>query len=99
MYLTLGYMVIGGNFAIRKEVLEKMGGFDTTIKFYGEDTNIARRAKKFGTVKFSLKFKMPTSGRRFKGEGLFRTGITYMLNFLSEVFVHRPLTQKHRDIR
>ncbi len=30
-YLIVGYMTIGVNFAIRKDVLEKMGGFDTAI--------------------------------------------------------------------
>lgn len=95
----IGYMVVGGNFAIRKDVLEKMKGFDTTIAFYGEDTNIGRRASEFGIVKFDPSFYMPTSGRRFKGQGLFRTGYIYVINFLSEVFLHRPATDEYTDIR
>ena len=97
-YFT-GYMVVGGNFAIKKEVLEKMNGFDTTIAFYGEDTNIARRAAQFGVVKFEPRFFMPTSGRRFKGQGFFSTGYTYVINFLSEAFLHRPATNTYKDIR
>jgi len=42
-YRLVGYMILGGNFVARKDALEKMGGFDTKIKFYGEDTDIARR--------------------------------------------------------
>jgi hypothetical protein len=43
-----------------------MGGFDSTIEFYGEDVDIGRRAKKQGKVLFSPKFVMPTSGRRWR---------------------------------
>ena len=98
-YLILGYMVVGGNFAIRKDIVEKMGGFDTTIAFYGEDTDIARRAHDFGKVKFSLSFIMPTSARRFRGDGFFMAGRTYILNFLSEVFLKKPVSAEYTDIR
>jgi glycosyltransferase involved in cell wall biosynthesis len=99
MYLFVGYMTVGGNFAIRRNVVEKMGGFDTNISFYGEDTNIARRASQFGKVKFKLNLIMPTSGRRFHGEGFAGTAIEYMRNFLSEVFFHHPSTKEYEDIR
>ena len=97
-YFT-GYMVIGGNFAIRRETLNKMNGFDTSIKFYGEDTDIARRAKEFGKIKFNPRFHMFSSGRRLNSQGFFSTGYTYVLNFLSEVFLHKPVTEEYKDIR
>jgi GT2 family glycosyltransferase len=28
---------------VRREALERIGGFDTSIEFHGEDTNIGRR--------------------------------------------------------
>lgn len=99
IYWMVGYMTVGGNFAIRKEVLKKMNGFDTTIEFYGEDTNIARRAHKFGKVKFKPGFIMYTSGRRLTGQGVFKTATAYMLNYLSEAFLHKPVTKKYTDIR
>lgn len=99
VYWLVGYMTVGGNFAIRRDVLEKMNGFDTSIEFYGEDTNIARRAHVFGTVKFSLRFFMPTSGRRLSGQGLARTGALYVFNFISEAFFKKPVTKKYTDIR
>jgi glycosyltransferase involved in cell wall biosynthesis len=99
LYLIFGYMAIGGNFAIRKTVLEKMNGFDTSIQFYGEDTNIARRAHKFGKVKFKTSFFMNTSGRRLDGQGLFKTAIIYSVNFFSEAVMRRPVTKKYTDIR
>ncbi len=99
LYWIIGYMATGGNFAIRKDVLHKMGGFDTSISFYGEDTNIARRASKFGKMKFSFNFVMHTSGRRFRGQGLLKTGRVYFANFLSEIFLKKPVTSEYKDIR
>jgi len=98
-YWLIGYMVIGGNFVIKKEVLKKMGGFDKTIEFYGEDTDIARRASKFGKVKFHPSFIMPTSARRFFGESTSKTAVIYVLNFISEIIFHKPFTKKYKDIR
>lgn len=98
-YFIVGYMAVGGNFAARREALASIGGFDTAISFYGEDTNIARRLHQAGKVKFKLSFFMNTSGRRFKGQGFFKTGMIYMFNFLSEVSIKRPVTKKYKDIR
>ena len=100
IYLVVGYMATGGNFAIRKTVLEKMGGFDTTIVFYGEDIDIARRASKFGKVKFKNNFVMYTSPRRLDGQGFFNTAWVYVINFFSEVLRHRPTNNAdYKDIR
>ena len=99
IYWAVGYMAVGGNFAIRRDVLEKMNGFDTTIEFYGEDTNIARRASEFGKVHFKPSFIMYTSGRRLVGQGMFSTATEYMLNYISEAFLHKPTTKDYKDIR
>ncbi|MDB5194048.1 MAG: dolichyl-phosphate beta-D-mannosyltransferase, partial [Parcubacteria group bacterium] len=98
-YFLVGYMVVGGNFAIRRNTLEKMNGFDTSIEFYGEDTNIARRASKFGKVKFSLALTMPTSGRRLSEQGFLKTGYIYVANFISEVLLKKPAHRDYTDIR
>ena len=99
IYFLVGYMATGGNFAIRKSVLEKMKGFDTGISFYGEDTNLARRAHEFGKVKFKIGFVMHTSGRRFSGQGLISTAYLYVLNFFSEVLWHKSVSKEYKDIR
>jgi cellulose synthase/poly-beta-1,6-N-acetylglucosamine synthase-like glycosyltransferase len=44
--LQMGSMLQGGNFVVRKSALQKIGGFDTSIEFYGEDTDVARRLSK-----------------------------------------------------
>lgn len=99
IYWMLGYMMIGGNFAIRKSVLEKMGGFDTSIVFYGDDTNTARRAKVFGRVDFKTDFFIYTSGRRLAKQGLVNVGVVYVVNFFSEVFLHKPHTKEAKNYR
>ena len=99
VYKMVGYMVTGANFAIRRDVIEKMGGFDTTIEFYGEDTNVARRASKYGKVKFKPSFTMYLSGRRLNQQGIYKTAFIYMANYLSEVFLKKPSTKEYKDFR
>ncbi len=98
-YRIVGYMVLGGNFIAKKSALEAMGGFDQTIEFYGEDTDIARRLSAFGKVVFKMNFFIFSSSRRFADEGTIKTNIVYGLNFLWMVIFHRPFTKKYRDIR
>jgi glycosyltransferase involved in cell wall biosynthesis len=99
MSKLVGYMAVGGNFVAKKESLIAIGGFDTSIDFYGEDTNIARRLSAQGKVRFDRSLFVWTSARRFEKEGFFKTGIIYILNFLSEVFLKRPVTKTSSDIR
>ncbi len=94
-----GYLMVGGNFAIRREVLEKMGGFDATIEFYGEDVDIARRAHKHGRMLFSSRFVMPTSGRRMQKQGFAKIAGLYFTNYFSIVFRGRPATMEYEDVR
>lgn len=99
MYWMVGYMAVGGNFVIRKDTLDKMNGFDTSIEFYGEDTDIARRASKFGKVKFIASHYIYSSGRRLTNQGLLTMFKEYGQNFLSEVILHRPITHEYKDFR
>ena len=48
--LRIGTIFYGGNFAVRREALERIGGFDTSIEFHGEDTNLGRRLFAIGRV-------------------------------------------------
>ena len=96
---TTGFMTVGGNFIARKEALVAMGGFDRTIEFYGEDTDIARRLSAHGKVKFLPAFAMPTSGRRLAAEGFFRIGIRYSINYAWVALFKRPFSHRYQDIR
>ncbi|WP_420381941.1 glycosyltransferase [Novosphingobium sp.] len=99
LYLLTGYMMVGGNFAIRRDVLEKMGGFDSSIEFYGEDVDIGKRARKHGKVLFSNTFVMPTSGRRMTKQGFARIAGIYFVNYLSIMFRGKPSHTDYLDVR
>jgi glycosyltransferase involved in cell wall biosynthesis len=97
--LRVGSMIQGGNFVVSRHALEAIGGFDTSIAFYGEDTDIARRVSKVGPVVFTLKLKMFTSARRLNKEGILRMAFRYTLNYLWTTFFKRPYTQEYIDVR
>ncbi|MBM3256767.1 MAG: glycosyltransferase family 2 protein [Candidatus Liptonbacteria bacterium] len=98
-YAIVGYMVLGANFIVRKDALLQAGTFNTSVAFYGEDTDIARRLSKVGTVLFRMNFFILGSGRRLLAEGLLKTYATYAANFISEVAWHKPVTKRYKDIR
>jgi glycosyltransferase involved in cell wall biosynthesis len=94
-----GTMLQGGNFVLRRSALDQIGGFDTTIPFYGEDTDIGRRMSTVGRIKFSFRLPMLTSGRRLAEEGVFTTGFRYAINHVWVLLFHRPFTMKYGDVR
>lgn len=99
VYRIMKFMAVGGNFVARRDALEQINGFDTSIEFYGEDTDIARRLHTQGLVRFSPSFYMHTSGRRLAAQGIFKTAVIYMANYASESLLHKPVTRTHTDIR
>lgn len=92
-------MIQGGNFVVRRTALEKIGGFDTKISFYGEDTDIARRIRAVGPVKFTFGLPILSSGRRLAKEGVFKTGYRYALNYFWILVFKRPFTDGYKDVR
>jgi glycosyltransferase involved in cell wall biosynthesis len=99
MYRIVGYMIFGAHFVVRREALEKIGGFNTSITFYGEDTDLARRLSAHGKVMFRMDFFILTSARRFLKEGILRSNFVYTMNFLWPILFHKPFTLTHNDIR
>ncbi|MEI7425887.1 MAG: glycosyltransferase family 2 protein [Candidatus Moraniibacteriota bacterium] len=97
--LKKGAMLQGGNFVLRRTALEKIGGFDVRIDFFGEDTDIAQRIQKVGQVKFSFLFPMRTSARRFSNEGFVSTAFKYAINYFWVTIFQKPFSKKHNDIR
>ncbi len=97
--LRVGSMVQGGNFVLRREALEAIGGFNLAISFYGEDTDIARRISRMGKVRFTFALKMFSSARRLKKEGMFTIAGRYSINYLWTTFRKRPFTEEYLDIR
>jgi glycosyltransferase involved in cell wall biosynthesis len=99
MYRIVGYMIFGAHFVARADALEKIGGFNRGITFYGEDTDLARRLSERGKTLWRMDFYIYTSARRFKKEGILKANTVYTLNFLWPVLFNRPFTKTHNDIR
>ncbi|HEX4154642.1 MAG TPA: glycosyltransferase family 2 protein [Acidobacteriaceae bacterium] len=97
--LRVGSMVQGGNFVVSRAALEDIGGFNLSISFYGEDTDIARRLHEVGPVDFTFDLKMFSSARRLKHEGMLTIAFRYSLNYFWTIFFKRPFTRGHIDIR
>jgi glycosyltransferase involved in cell wall biosynthesis len=97
--LRVGSMVQGGNFVLSRAALEAIGGYDTSITFYGEDTDIARRLHAIGKVLFTFDLKMLSSARRLKHEGMLTIALRYAVNYFWTTFFKRPFTREHIDIR
>jgi len=97
--LRIGTIFYGGNFAVRKEALERIGGFDTSIEFHGEDTNLGRRLFAIGKVGLFHDCYLYTSARRYVAMGKGAVFRLYVRNFTSELLHHRPKDTVHLDVR
>ena len=95
----VGSMIQGGNFVIRRSAWNRVGGYDRSITFYGEDTDVATRLHKVGQVKWTFGLPMYTSGRRLEKEGIFRTAGIYTLNYFWVTFFGKPYTKEYSDVR
>ena len=96
---TLGTMVQGGNFIVRKSALDAVGGYNTDVVFFGEDTDFAVRIATVGDVKLVPKMWVYSSARRFQVEGIVLTTWRYILNYLTVTFLGKPVTEGYQDIR
>lgn len=94
-----GVMIVGGNFAVKRKSLEQIGGFDTSIKFYGDDTDLTRRLAEIGKIKFFRNLSVYSSPRRFEKEGAVKASLKYIINFFSEWIFKKPVHKEHEDIR
>lgn len=86
VYFGKGGVLIAGNCLIRAEALEKIGGYDTSFVFWGDDTDTVKRLSKLGRPVFSNKVIMKSSSRRFKRDGVFKAWWGYLVAFLRETF-------------
>ncbi len=97
--LRVGSLLQGGNFAVKRTALEKVGGYNTNFAFYGEDTEIAKRLHKKGPVMFTFALPMYSSGRRLKAEGFVKMGWKYPINYFWTSFFKKPFHTSYMDIR
>lgn len=97
--LRNGAVFYGGNFAVRRDALDAIGGFDTSIEFHGEDTNLGRRLHATGRVELCRDCYVHTSARRYRAMGTAAVIALYVRNFWSEILRHRPCDSTHVDVR
>ena len=97
--LGIGTIFYGGNFAVRRSALDRIGGFDTSIEFHGEDTNVGRRLLAAGKVTLNYDCFLYTSARRYVALGKGAVFRLYVRNFTSEVLHKRPKDTSHVDVR
>ena len=98
-YWLVGFMALFANCVVRRQALVRIGGLDTTIAFYGDDTNLAWRLSKVGKVKFLMGFYILGSGRRLAQEGLIKTFYLYGASYLTMAFFHKPPEKEYNDVR
>ena len=84
--IKTGAVLIGGNNLIRASAIEKAGGYNTDLTFYGEDTDTAKRVSAHGKVRFDKNLTMKTSARRFKSEGFLNITGKYIYHFFRTIF-------------
>ena len=96
--LGVGAILYGGNFAVRREALEAVDGFDTSIEFHGEDTNLGRRVSKVGKVQLRLRCYILTSARRYHKLGRGKVLVS-IRNFWCEILPASSIGYDHEDVR
>ena len=71
---------------VKKEIFERVNGFDEEVKF-AEDHNLVRRIAKIGRFGIIKSVKIPASLRRFEKDGWVLTYFRYILAELHMVFI------------
>lgn len=91
---NIGSGITGGNSAIRREALEKIGGYDTRFTFWGDDTDTGKRLHAVGKVKWNIHLPIYSSGRRFVRDGFVRTATKYVVSNCSRMYQKHPATSE-----
>lgn len=95
----IGVFLQGGNAMIKKSALDKVGGYDTSIAFYGEDTMTAKRIQHLGKIVFNMYMVTTTSPRRLEEQGIIKTTWLYLTNYFSVTFRNKATTNDYKDFR
>lgn len=93
-----GGAVMGGNVVIRRVALEKVGGYNVGLRFYGDDTDTAMRLNKIGLVKFDYRFLIYSSGRRLTQYGLISSLLLYAVNHFWTAIFKKPFTRAYKEV-
>jgi len=92
--LHRGGVMIGGNSLFRASALEAIGGFNTAITFYGDDTDTAMRLTRVGRVRWVPSLSVRSSARRFERRGFLRVTFLYLINFFWVTVFRKPFSNR-----
>ncbi|GAC1442267.1 MAG: hypothetical protein NVSMB63_10430 [Sediminibacterium sp.] len=87
-----GAILIGGNTFIRAEALEKAGGYNTDLTFYGDDVDMGARLSQIGYVMYAPLLVLASSSRRYNAIGFWQVNKKYQSSFWNLVFHKNQLT-------
>lgn len=91
--LRAGSVVQGGDLAVWRWALDKIGGLDVNYVFFGDDVNTGKRLRRIGKVIFTHRLTVMSSARRFKKRGYFATVSRYFINFVWVILFNRPFSK------
>ncbi len=89
-----GGAIWGCNFAVRHSALMAVGGFDTSIKFYGEEYELSLRLRKAGKGCIMPRMFVLTSARRLKRIGVVNQYWNWMVDYFTVLFWYTPLPER-----
>lgn len=75
------WLFSGCNSAFKRKALIQVGGYDTSLRI-NEDLDVGEKLQKIGKVKFDSRFKVLTSGRRFRNGLILGLMDSYLPNFI-----------------
>ncbi len=93
-----GSAVWGSNFAVRRSALFEVGGFDTSIRFYGEEYELSLRLKKAGKGVVIPRLFVLTSARRLKRLGVVNQYWNWVVDYFSVLFWYKPISEELEDL-
>lgn len=95
--LNKGGAIWGCNFAVRRSALLAVGGFDTSIKFYGEEYEFSLRLRSVGKGDILPRLFVLTSARRLKRIGVVNQYWNWTVDYFSVLFWHKPIPEELED--
>jgi peptidoglycan/xylan/chitin deacetylase (PgdA/CDA1 family)/GT2 family glycosyltransferase len=88
-----GGAIWGCNFAVRRSAFWEVGGFDTNIKFYGEEYELSLRLSRAGKGRIMPRLFVLTSARRLKRIGIVNQYWNWMVDYFTVLFWYTPIPE------
>jgi peptidoglycan/xylan/chitin deacetylase (PgdA/CDA1 family)/GT2 family glycosyltransferase len=88
-----GGAIWGCNFAVLRSAFWEVGGFDTNIKFYGEEYELSLRLRRAGKGRIMPRLFVLTSARRLKRIGIVNQYWNWMVDYFTVLFWYTPIPE------